>query len=443
MRLLSGHRPYLILLTSLALLIAAVTSQALSINPTTIDSSAIQTIDVSAPIANLPTTTSVITTMQDRLRRNPEDVSAYVQLGWAMLLRVRETGDASFYTQADKAFHAALQRDSSQIDAVTGLGSLALSRHQFHEALDWGEKAWAINPYRAQVYGILGDARTELGQYDAAVATVQTMVDTRPDLNSYSRVSYQRELHGDVGGAIVAMQQAVAAGNPAAEGTLWAQYQLGNLYFNCGDLDRAEATYRATLQVRSDYVYGRAGRARVYAARGQYDAAIKEYQSVADTLPLPEFVIALGDLYEVTGQAEAARREYDLVGAIQQLYESAGVDVELEIALFNIDHGIDAALSLQLARSAYQRRPSIYAADTLAWALYHDGRYEEARRYSDEALRLGTRDALLHFHAGLIASALQDAAGARQHLRAALEINPYFSIRYAPQAREQLNKLAH
>jgi tetratricopeptide (TPR) repeat protein len=425
------------------LLIAAVTSQALSINPATIDPSAIQTIDVSAPIANLPTTTSVIITMQDRLRRNPDDVSAYVQLGWAMLLRVRETGDALFYTQADKAFRAALQRDSSQIDAVTGLGSLALSRHQFREALDWGEKARSINPYRAQVYGILGDAQTELGQYDAAVATVQKMVDTRPDLNSYSRVSYQRELHGDVGGAITAMQQAVAAGNPAAEGTLWAQYQLGNLYFNSGDLDRAEAVYQAALHIRPDYIYARAGRARVYAARGQYEVAITDYQSIADTLPLPEFVIMLGDLYAVSGRTEDAKREYDLVGAIQQLYESAGVDVEMEIALFNIDHGLELTRSLQLARSAYERRPSVYAADTLAWALYRNGQYVEARRYSDEALQLGTRDALLHFHAGLIASALNDVGSARQHLQTALDINPYFSIRYAPQARERLNKLAH
>ncbi len=87
---------------------------------------------------------------------------------------------------------------------------------------------------------------------------------------------------------------------------------------------------------------------------------------MVDTLPLPEFVIALGNLYGITGRTNDARHEYDLVGAIQQLYESAGVDIEMEFALFNSDHRID------LARSAYQHRLSVYAADTLAWKLYRN-----------------------------------------------------------------------
>ena len=125
---------------------------------------------------------------------------------------------------------------------------------------------------------------------------------------------------------------------------------------------------------------------------------------MVDALPLPEFVIALGDLYGITGRSDDARHEYDLVGAIQQLYESAGIDIEMEIALFNIDHGIDLARSLDLARSAYQHRSSVYAADTLAWSLYRNSQYVGARRYSDEVLRLVTRDALLQFHAGLSAA---------------------------------------
>ena len=141
-------------------------------------------------------TVDLITRYQDQLRTNPQDTTAYAYLGWAFLQRVRETGDASLYTKAEAAFRAALQRDPQELDAVTGMGSLALSRHQFAEGIRWGEQARAIAPYRAQVYGIIGDGQTELGRYDDAVTSVQKMVDTRPDLNSNSRVSYQRELHG-------------------------------------------------------------------------------------------------------------------------------------------------------------------------------------------------------------------------------------------------------
>jgi tetratricopeptide (TPR) repeat protein len=151
--------------------------------------------------------------------------------------------------------------------------------------------------------------------------------------------------------------------------------------------------------------------------------------------------VALGDLYEATGQLDQARQQYALVGAMQQLHASAGVDVDLELALFNLDHGIDLAASLDRARAAYGRRPSVHAADVLAWALYQNGRYAEAARLSHEALRLGTRDALMYFHAGLIADALNDPPVARQYLEQALSINPYFSIRFAPQAQALLKQL--
>ncbi len=438
MRVLSRRSPEMLLLASLVLFAATLLGRAvLKEKPVSL------AVDTGGP-APAPVELSaerMIAQLQDRLRRNPEDTSAYAQLGLALLQQVRETADPTLYTRAEAAFAEALKRDQGNFDAVIGQGALALARHQFTAALDWGERAHTINPFSAQVYGIIGDAQVELGQYDAAVATVQKMVDTRPDLSSYSRVSYLRELHGDTAGAIVAMQQAIEAGNPAAEQTHWAAVQLGHLHFNSGDLRRAETAYRQVLEIRPDYVYALAGIARVEAARGELRAAIDGYRTIAERLPLPEFVIALGELYEVTKQPDEAKRQYNLVHVLQQLNAEAGVDVDLELALFDVDHGAKAAEALARARAAYTERPTIYAADVLAWALYHAGQYAEARRYSDEALRLGTRDAAFHYHAGMIAHALEDRDGARRHLKEALAINPAFSLRYAPQARALLAQL--
>jgi tetratricopeptide (TPR) repeat protein len=379
--------------------------------------------------------------LQDHLRLNPEDSAAYAQLGLALLQRARESGNVSFYSQAEQALAEALKHDPHQFEAILGQGSLALARHDFAGALRWGEHALALNPYRGQVYGLIGDAQVELGQYEAATQTIQKMVDTRPELASYSRVSYQRELHGDTAGAITAMQMAVDSGLPTAEGTLWVQTQLGHLYFNSGDPVQAEQTYQQALQLRPNYVYAQAGLARVRAAQGQYEEAIELYQKIVEQLPLPEFVIALGELYEVNGQPAKAEQQYDLVRAIQKLNASTGMNVEMEMALFNAEHGSDPAQALQQARAAYTARPSIYGADTLAWALYHAGNYAEAQHYSQEALRLGTRDAMLHYHAGMIAYALEDLPLARHYLQQAIAINPYFSVRYAPEAQALLAEL--
>lgn len=435
MRALPRRRPEVVFLASILVFVTLLTTRIIAER---VSVPVVLPVGTRAPMVGEPGDARMIADLQARIRQDPENTDAYALLGLALLQRVRETGDSSLYTQAELAFDAALQRDPQHLDALLGKGALALSRHQFAEALRWGEQARAINPQRAEVYGIIGDAQVELGRYDAATATVQRMVELRPDLSSYSRVAYLRELYGDTAGAIDAMQRAVAAGNPVAEGTLWAQVQLGNLSFNSGDLPQAERTYRRALRIRPDYAYALAGVARVRAARGDYAEAIRQYEQIVERLPLPEFVIALGELYEHVGQERDAESQYELVRAMQQLNASAGMDVDLELALFDADHSSDPTATVIQARAAYERRPSIYAADTLAWALYRSGDYTGAWRYSQEALRLGTRDALLHYHAGMIADALGEDTAASDHLRQALAINPFFSVRYAAPARAML-----
>ncbi len=362
-------------------------------------------------------TDQLIWNYQDRIRQNPDDVSAYATLGAAYLQRARETGDPSYYGKAAAVLDEALKRDPQNVEALIGKGALANARHQFREALAIGGQARDLNPTIVRVYGVIADAQTELGMYDSVVQTLQQMVDLRPDLNSYSRIAYARELHGDMEGAIQAMQQAVSAGGPATENSLWVRAQLGNLYFNTGDLGQGEREYQQALALAPDYVYALAGLARVRAAQGRDDEALRLYNEAITRMPLPELVMGLAETQEAIGRTADAAKQYELVRAMQQLFAANGVDTDLELALFDADHGHDSQATLALARAAYQRRPSIKAADTLAWALLKAGQPAEAQRYVAEALRLGTRDALMLYHAGMIAQAQGDAVAARDYLK--------------------------
>lgn len=393
------------------------------------------------PLVTEPTAYADVMRWQARVDSNPDNPNAQAQLGLSLLRLVRETGDPALYTRAGRAFERSLAQEPNHLDALVGQGVLSLALHDFAGALAWAEQAQAINPFRAEIRGIKVDALVELGRYPEATAALQEMVDLRPDLQSYSRIAYLRELHGDVDGAIAAMRAAVDSGLPGMEATLWAQVQLGHLYFNRGDLKEAERIYQEALRYRPNYAPALGGLGHVQAARGQQRRAIRTFAGVAERLPLPEFVIPLGELYEVTGQLDEAAHQYELVGVIQQLSSQASMDVEMELALFNADHGDDPAAAVAGARAAYARRPTIHAADVLAWSLYQQGAHEEAWRYSQQALRLGTQDALFHYHAGMIAHAQGDADTARMHLTEALSINPYFSIRYAPQARALLREM--
>ncbi len=383
-------------------------------------------------------TDRLVERLQLRLRERPSDQRAYVQLGSAYLQKARETGDPTFYAKAEEALAKALELQNDDFEAMTALGALALARHQFQEALTWGQKAMAVHPGRAAIYGVAGDALLELGRYDEAVSTIQRMVDLRPDLASYARVAYIRELHGDVDGAVAAMRVAIEAGAPGTEAVAWTQVQLANLLLGQGRLAEAETAYRQALRSYSEYMPALAGLGRVRAAQGRYEEAVALLRRVSDAMPLPEYVILLGDVYSVIGQADEAARQYALVRAIDQLQRANGVDTDLEMALFHADHGVDLEDALIRAREQYGRRPSVHAADVLAWTLHQNSRCEEGQVYAAEALRLGTRDALMHYHAGMLALCAGDRQAARAHLEQALAINPSFSIRYAPEAQRAL-----
>jgi tetratricopeptide (TPR) repeat protein len=378
---------------------------------------------------------------QEMARRGPKDANARAVLGLAYIQKARETADPSYYAKAEQVFDEALRINPQHIDALVGSGSLALSRHQFREALAIAERTQRIYPQIARVYGILADAQIELGMYDQAVVTIQTMVDLRPDLSSYSRVAYARELYGDLDGAIEAMQQAVRAGGPALENVEWTRVQLGNLYLTKHDLVAAEEIFQTSLRRDPTYVFALAGLARVRYAQGQAGQAIELYQQAIQYVPLPEFVIALGEVYQAEGMQPEAEQQYQLVRVMQQLFRSAEVDTDLELALFEADHGSNPAATIAMARKAYERRPGIKAAETLAWALYQAGDHQEARGYIDRALQLGTQDAALFYRAGMIAQAQGDLASARTYLQAALDLNPAFSPLHGIEAQQALEAL--
>lgn len=378
--------------------------------------------------------------LEDAVEAQGDDPAARAQLGAGYLQLARETGDPSYYARAESAFDEALGLDPNNLDALIGQGSLALSRHEFREALELGERALAINDSVPSVYGIIGDAQVELGRYDDAVSTIQSMVDLRPDLASFSRVSHLRELHGDLPGAIDAMERALSAGGPNAENTEFVRVQLGNLHFANGDLETAERLYREALGRLPDYVHALAGLARVHAAEERFEEAIDLYRQATARLPLPELVIGLGETLEAAGRQEEADDEYALVEAMQQLNAANGVRIDLELAAFLAEHG-DPGEAVELARAAYESEPNVRAADTLAWALYRSGDPETAWPFAEEALHLGTREASMQYHAGMIARALDRDEEALEHLGAALELNDRFSPLHAPRAAAALAEL--
>jgi tetratricopeptide (TPR) repeat protein len=381
-----------------------------------------------------------IASLQQRLHEIPNDWRGLAHLGLAYVAQARVTADPSWYPKAEGVLRRSLRvQPDENVEGVLGIAALDLARHDFAAALRRGRRAASLDPYDADAYGVIGDALVELGRYRAAFDAIQTMVDTRPDLASYARVAYARELRGDVGGAERAMRLAFdAAGSPSD--AAWTAYQLGDLEFGSGEVTAARGWYARGLDLDPAYAPSLAGLAKVAWARGNVDLAIRRYEEVAARYPAPEVVIALADLYRATGHRALADQQEDVVRAMQELAAANGVNIDLELALFDADHG-DPAGALSAARDEWARRHSIHVADAYAWALYANGRYRRASAFADRALALGTRNALFLFHAGMIRLELGDRDGAKRDLARALAIDPNFSILHAAEAARALSRL--
>ncbi len=384
-------------------------------------------------------TAALVSQLQGRLRADPRDAKSYTMLGLAYQQRARETGDPTYYPRSERALQRALRLAPGDVLTVGGLGSLALSRHRFREALVLGRRALRLAPESARTYGVIGDSLVELGRYDEAFRAFDTMAQLKPSLAAYARVSYARELLGRPRTAIAAMRLAVESAANQPEATAWARVQLGKLYWSIGRLGAAAGEYRGALAAFPGYAYAFDGLAQVEAARGHARLAIALETRAVDAIPLPQFVGLLGDLYASVGDRAQARRQYALIGVIQRLLAANGVRTDLETALFDVDHGVRLRHALALARLARADRPSIDGDDVLAWALARKGRCTEALPYSQRALRLGTLDALKLFHRGMIERCLGHRAAGDDFLRRALALNPHFSVLWSPVARKAVS----
>ncbi len=394
-----------------------------------------------APISTTSATQELIDFLLDVVAQDPTDGVAQRDLGLALLQRVRETADPSLYPRAEVALDAARELLPDDPLVLAGIGGLQLGRHEFASALKTGQAALKAFPGYPSARGVVVDALVELGRYEDAFKAAEAYAADSPDLASLARLSYAHELRGDLDGALAAMEQAAASPGLAPENTAYVLAQVGQLRRLTGDQEGAARAYAEALTLVPDHAPSLAGLGRLAVGRGELEEARKRFERAGAIVPLPEYVIALGETLEAMGDDAGARDQYELAAVLITLFQANGVVVDVDLALFDADHG-DAARALELATAGYADAPTIRAADATAWTLHRLGRDEEAARWSAEALRLGSRDPLLRYHAGAIAVAMGEVADACRDLEAALATDPGFSATGAAQARRLLDSLA-
>jgi len=391
----------------------------------------------------------ISTGLIQKIKNNASDIKSLNALSAIYLQEARASANFSYYDKAAlNCVNAVLKIDENNFEALTFKAMVFLSQHHFAEGLKLAAQIQKIYSYNAFVYGILADANVELGNYKAALDDADKMISIRPDIRSYSRISYLREIYGDIPGAIEAMKLAVDAGSPGSESTEWARVQLGKLYEQLGETEYAEMHYTISLENRPGYPYAVAGLARVAAYKKDYQKAIELYERADSASNDYSFREALVEMYRLTGNKEQSARIAKTI--ISDMEKAADVvargdsnghyaDKEMAYAYLSVndcDKGIEHALL------EYNRRPgNIDANETVAWAYYQKADYSKAEKYIKVALQTRCQNPTLLCHAGLIYAKIGDKPVARKYFQEGLKNNPAMSPLLRMEAMQALNGL--
>ncbi len=341
-----------------------------------------------------------IAEMERRVSQHPDDTEAALLLADALLRQARATTDGRPAARAATVLDAVLKNQPDHYDALRLLGAVELSRHQFRDALAVARRARDARPDDAWNYGVMGDALLELGEYDDAFRAFDTMAELRPNADAYARVSYARELRGDLAGALDVMQMAAAAtSDHDREAKAWYTAHIGELYLRMGRLADAEREYRRAAFYFPDYPHAMTGLGKVRAARGDSAGAIEIFKAQLARTPTLDLAWRVGDELAARGDAAGAEHYYQLA---EDLAGPAAAQTEANLALFLAEHNRRLPDALRIAQSVASVRHDIFTEDALAWALFKEGRAAEARAVLRQALRTGTRDERILKHAEAI-----------------------------------------
>jgi tetratricopeptide (TPR) repeat protein len=312
---------------------------------------------------------------RSKIMADPTAEEPKIKLAEVFINEARVTGEhGHYYPAALQMLNSILDKSSDNPDitfrALSHKAGVLLSLHQFAEALEVGQKAVALNPYNAHIHGVLVDAYVELGDYESAVKMADKMVSIRPDLRSYARVSYLREIHGDVDGAIEAMKLAVSAGYPGYEQTAWTRLTLGELYETYGFTDEAEQEYKMALAERPDYPFAIAALANLEMEKGNLEAAEKQLKAACEIIPEVGFYEQLAHLYKKQGKTDAMKKTVEEIFPMLEDDVANGHQMNLEYAHLYLDLLDAPEKALEYAMIEYGKRPKNIDVNLLLAEIY-------------------------------------------------------------------------
>ncbi|AFZ22816.1 hypothetical protein Cylst_0472 [Cylindrospermum stagnale PCC 7417] len=388
----------------------------------------------------------IISVYEEKVAQSPNSSMFLRLLADQYLKRFREVGDVEDILRAEQAARRslALQPRHNQLSSML-LASALLSQHQFREALAVINDAQNLSLDHPNIVSLKASIQMELGNYEATYQLLQTLTDEASNSGNNAVAARYLELTGNLASARQlldeAMEEMDSFYTTSAETRAWFHVRAGDLAFAVGDFALSEQRYQEALDLFPRHIAAFTGLARLYASGHRWQDALNAANQGVELMPLVETLSYKADAQLALGDQEGAAETEDLIGVVAYLSKVKGI-YDRALAVYYTEHGIHLPEALEIARREVAVRDDIFAEDTLAWAAAANGQWQEAQQAAQRATRFGTEDALLQFHAGMIALHLDNREEAIRRLTSAVSLNPQFHHSYADEARQVLANLA-
>ncbi|MFN2398645.1 MAG: tetratricopeptide repeat protein [Gemmatimonadaceae bacterium] len=379
---------------------------------------------------------------ESRVQRDPASAADVAQLAGLYLQRSRETGDFDDYRRAEASARRSLSlRTARNGKTYLTLASSLLAQHKFVEALEIAEKLVSLEPEVNAYRALLAEIQLELGDYERARSNFDSLADARYELAVAPRMARWQEIQGNSESArrilFAAQREAESRTGMPREQVAWFHLRVGDHEFRNGRLDEAERAFERGLETEPGDFRLLSALARVEGARGNWKRVIEYGERIGAAGDISTLGL-IGDAYKELDDSSAAERFYR---EAERTGRTKPEPFNRQWTMFLLDHDREQYEVRALLEREIGIRRDVYGYDQLAWALYKTGEYEAARDASRAALRMGTRDAMIYYHAGVIESALGDQKAAARFLGEALAINPVFHPRQARAAQQMLSAI--
>lgn len=366
--------------------------------------------------------------------------SHWVSIGNGWVRKARGSTDPGFYFNAKSCAQLALHLQPKLAAAEHLLAAALLSDHKFAEVKALAQAIVQRDEDDQPAWGLLSDARLELGDMDGAMDAAQRMVDIKPNLPSYARAAHLMWLQGDSSAAKRTYQKAIAAGaeQQDKEPRAWVVCEAARVFYLEGDYAGADAGYKTALSWQAGYPPALVGRGRVAMAQGKWKTAADYFRRAYEQTPLirtaglwftalvtsEQKAAVEGETNATLAAAENGAPPFQARTLLQRMLKDGPRQDPHALAAFLVRHGLRRAQALALAQDNYRSRPGQESLDIYAWALYRTGQTQQAVSLLQQSTAQRTPHPEFIFHRGAIALAGGDKQEGAALLRRAQDLSP-------------------